>query len=63
MRQKWNYKGWWITKCGNVGLQCLLGVGLQSVAKWITNCVRDYKAWQGGLQSASGITKCDRITK
>ena len=36
----------------------MLGVGLQSVAKWITKCVRDYKVWQGGLQSASGITKC-----
>ena len=55
--------GWWITKCGNSGLQSVLGVGLQSVAKWITKCVWDYKVWQGGLQSASGITKCGGITK
>ena len=48
---------WWFTKCGNSGLQSvlggglqsvalcglqnMLGVGLQSVAKWITKCVRD----------------------
>ena len=25
--------GWWITKCGNSGLQSVLGVGLKSVAK------------------------------
>ena len=47
--------GWWITKCGNSGLQSVLGVGLQSVAKWITKCVRDYKVWQGGLQSVAGL--------
>ena len=46
-----NVLGWWITKCGNSGLQSVLGVGLQSVTKWITKCVRDYKVWQGGLQS------------
>ena len=46
-----------------MGLQNVLGVGLQSVAKWITKCVRDYKVWQGGLQSASGITKYGGITK
>ena len=37
--------------------------GLQSMSMWITKCVRDYKVCQGGLQSASGITKCDGITK
>ena len=36
-------------------LQSVLGVGLQSVAKWITKCVRDYKVWQGGLQSVAGL--------
>ena len=55
--------GWWVTKCGNSGLQGVLGVGLQSVAKCITKCVRDFKVWQGGLQSALGITKCGGITK
>ena len=61
----WLYSvlGWWITKCGNSGLQSVLGVGLRSVAKWIGKCVKDYKVWQGGLQSASGITKCGGITK
>ena len=65
MRQKWNYNvlGWWITKCGNSGLQSVLGVGLQSVAKWITKCVGNYKVWQGRLQSAPGITKSGGITK
>ena len=53
--------GWWITKCGNSELQSVLGVGLQSVPKWITKCVRDYKEWQSGLQSWSGITKCGGI--
>ena len=38
--------GWWITKCGNSGLQSVLSVGLQSVNR---------------LQSAIGITKCDRV--
>ena len=47
--------GWWITKCGSNGLQSVLGVGSQSVAKWITKCVRDYKVWQGGLQSVAGL--------
>ena len=37
---------WWITKCGNSGLQSVWGVGLQSVAEWITKCVRDYKVWR-----------------
>ena len=68
--------GWWITKCDNSGLQSVLGVELQSVAKWITKCVglqivavwitkcvRDYKVWQGELQCALGITKCGGITK
>ena len=55
--------GWCITKRGNSALQSVLDVGLQSAAKWITKCVRDYKVWQGGLQSASGITKCSGITK
>ena len=55
--------GLWITKCGNSGLQSVLSVGLQIVAKWITKCVSDYKVWQGGLQSAPGITKCGGITK
>ena len=54
---------WWIAKCGNRGLQSVLGFGLQSVAKWIIRCVRDYKVWQGGLQNASGITRCGGITK
>ena len=48
--------GWWITKCGNSRLQSVLGVGLKSVAKWITKCVRDY--------SVTGwITKCVRDYK
>ena len=95
--------GWWIAKCGNRGLQSVLGFGLQSAAKWIHShtltirgfdytaacvpatgvgrlqsvlgfglqsaakwiirCVRDYKVWQGGLQNASGITKCGGIIK
>ena len=42
--------GWWIAKCGNSGLQSVLGFELQS--------------WQNGLQSALGITKCGKgITK
>ena len=41
----------------------VLGVGLQSVAKYITKCAKDYKVWKGGLQSALGITKCGGITK
>ena len=30
---------------------------------WITTCDRsvDYKVWQNGLQSASGITKCVKV--
>ena len=55
--------GWWITKCCNSRLQSVLGVGLQSVAKWIIKWYRNYKVWQVGLQSASWITKCGRITK
>ena len=47
--------GWWITKCGNSGLQSLLGVGLQSVEKWVAKCARDYKVWQGELQSVAGL--------
>ena len=35
--------GWWITECGNSGLQIVSGVGLQSVTEWITKCVMDYK--------------------
>ena len=54
---------WWITKCGNSGLQSVLGIRIQSVAKWITKCVRDYKVRQGGLQSTLGITKCGGISK
>ena len=56
-------QGWCITKCGNSGLQNALSVGLQSVAKWITKCVRDYKVCQNGLRSASGITKYGAMTK
>ena len=33
------------------------------MTKWITKCVRDYKVCQGGLQSVTGITKCDGIIK
>ena len=55
--------GWWITNCGNSGLQSVLDIELKSVAKWIAKCVRDYKVWQGVLQSASGTTKCDGIIK
>ena len=55
--------GWWITKCGNGVLQIVLGIGQKNVTKWITKCVRVCKVWQGGLQSASGITKGGRITK
>ena len=47
--------GCWITKCVNSGLQSVLGVGLQSVAKSITKCIRDYKVWQGGLQRVAGL--------
>ena len=53
--------GRWIAKCGNSGLQSVLGFELQSVAKWITKCVRDYKVWQGdykvhqGLQSVAAL--------
>ena len=48
--------GWWITKCGNSGLQSVLDVGLQSVAKWITKCGRvDYKVRQKELQNVAGI--------
>ena len=43
-------------------LQSVLGVGLQSVANWITKRVRDHKLWLGRLQSVSGITNCGRIT-
>ena len=46
--------GWWITKCGNSGLQIVLGVGLQSESG-ITKCGRvDYKVRQG-LQSVVGL--------
>ena len=38
-----------------MGLQSVLDVWLQSVVKWITKCVRDYKVWQGGLQSVAGL--------
>ena len=54
---------WWITKRGNTELESVLSVGIQSVAKWIIKCVRNYKVWQSGLKSASAITKCGRITK
>ena len=37
--------GWWVTNCDNNGLQSMLGVGLQSVEKWITKYVKDYKVW------------------
>ena len=53
----------WVTKCVIGGLQSAIGCGLQSVAKWIRKCVRDYKVCQGGLQSVTGITKCDGIAK
>ena len=33
------------------------------MTQWITKCVRDYKVCQGRLQSVTGITKCDAITK
>ena len=56
-----NLLGWWVTKCDNSGLQSVLGVELQSVAKWITKCVKDYKLWQCELQSALGITNCGRV--
>ena len=39
----------WIRKC---------------VRRWIAMCGKlDYKVRQGGLQNASGITKCGGITK
>ena len=38
-----------------MGLQSLLGVGLQSVEKWVAKCARDYKVWQGELQSVAGL--------
>ena len=53
----------WITKCEKNGLQSAIGCGLQSVAKWITKCVRGYKVCQGGLQSVGGTAKCGGITK
>ena len=46
--------GRWNTKCGNSGLQSVLGVELQSVEKWITKCIRDYKVGQV-LQSVVGL--------
>ena len=55
--------GRWITKCSNSGLQSVAGVALQSMGRWTTIWVRDYKVWQGGLQSASMITQCGGITK
>ena len=58
-----NVLDWWITKSDNSRLQSVLGFGLQIVAKLIIKCVRDYKVWQVGLLSTSGITKCDGITK
>ena len=54
---------WWITKCGNNGLQSVLGAGLKCAAKWITMCVKDCKVRLGGLQSASWITKPGGIKK
>ena len=41
--------GWWVAKCGNIGLQSVL--------------VLDYKVWQNGLVSGLGITKCGGIIK
>ena len=43
--------------------KCVRLVGYKVWQQWITKCVRDYKVWQGGLQNASGITKCGGITK
>ena len=46
--------GWWITKCGNSGLQNVLSAGLQSAFE-ITKCGWvDYKMRQG-LQSVAGL--------
>ena len=46
MWQQWSTKcvRCWITKCGRVGYK--VRQGLQSVAGWITKCVRGYKVWQ-----------------
>ena len=44
-----------------MGLQSVLGLGLQSVAKWITKCIRDYKVYQSGLKSASALAKCSGL--
>ena len=53
----------WIIKCEKSGLQNAIDCGLQRVTKPIRKCVRDCKVCQGGLQSVTGITKCDGVTK
>ena len=55
--------GFGITKCDRTGLQSAMGFGLQSVTNWVTKCDRDYKVRRAGLQSVTGITKCNGITK
>ena len=51
------------TKCVISGLQSVICCALQSVTKCITKWVKDYKLCHGGLQSVTGVTKCDGITK
>ena len=52
-----------ITKCDKVVLQSATAILLQSATSVITKCDRYYKVRQVLLQSATGITKCDVITK
>ena len=44
-------------------LQSAIGFGLQSVTEWVTKCDMDCKLGQNDVQNATGITKCERITK
>ena len=46
----------WVTKCDRLWIT-------KYEKKWTGKCVRNYKVCQGGLQSVTGITKCDEITK
>ena len=39
--------GWWITNCGNSGLQIVATVDYKVWQQWITKCGKmDYKVWQ-----------------
>ena len=45
---------WRITNCCNSGLQSVLDVGLQSVAKWITKYIRNQKVQQADYKVHQG---------